>query len=122
MKKFFKIFGIIIAVIGMIMIVLFEVASVDHYIDSKLEKFHVAQSPQQDCIMLPPVHIELNKETSVDISEREFKITLIATPEEFAKYLNSISNDGINQIVIKGESVENDKIKWSVWTTNKPNK
>lgn len=121
MTKLFKILVIIFVVSGISIIALFEIVAVDRYIDSKIEEIQLKRNHQQDYIMLPSAHIELNEESSVEIPKCKVKTTLVATPEEFTRYINSISNDGINQIVIKGEAMGDDtkNVRWYVWTTTK---
>ena len=112
MKKIFKILGLIVGIIAMIVIMFFEVAAFDGYIDSKVDKVQTA-------IQAPPTSITIP--TNLGYSASTYCIELTATPEEFNDYFeNVIANDTINQIIISGQRMENDtrKIKWTIVYNN----
>ena len=112
MKKTLKIIGIILGVIAMIVIMFFEVAAFDGYIDSKVDKVQTA-------IQAPPTSITIP--TNLGYSASTFCIELIATPDEFKDYFeNVLAKDTINQIMISGQRVGNDtrKIKWAIVYNN----
>ena len=112
MKKTLKIIGITLGVIAMIVIMFFEVAAFDGYIDSKVDKVQTA-------IQAPPTSITIP--TNLGYSASTFCIELIATPDEFKDYFESVlAKDTINQIMISGQRIGNDtrKIKWAIVYNN----
>ena len=112
MKKTLKIIGIILGVIAMIVILFFEVAAFDGYIDSKVDKVQTA-------IQAPPTSITIP--INLGYSASTYCIELTATPDEFVDYFeNVIAKDTINQIMISGHRIGNDtrKIKWAIVYNN----
>ena len=112
MKKTLKIIGITLGVIAMIVVLFFEVAAFDGYIDSKVDKVQTA-------IQAPPTSITIP--TNLGYSASTYCIELTATPDEFVDYFeNVIAKDTINQIMISGQRIGNDtrKIKWAIVYNN----
>ena len=112
MKKIFKILGLIVGIIAMIVIMFFEVAAFDGYINSKVDKV-------QTTIQAPPTSITIP--TNLGYSAYTYCIELTATPDEFKDYFeNVIAKDTINQIMISGQRIGNDtrKIKWAIVYNN----
>ena len=112
MKKTLKIIGITLVVIVAIVIMLFEVAAFDGYINSKVDRVQTA-------VQAPPTSITIP--TNLGYSASTFCIELTATPDEFVDYFeNVIANDTINQIIISGQRMGNDtrKIKWAIVYNN----
>ena len=112
MKKTLKIIGITLAVIAAIVILLFEVAAFDDYINSKVDRVQTA-------VQAPPTSITIP--TNLGYSASTYCIELTATPDEFVDYFeNVIAKDTINQIMISGQRIGNDtrKIKWAIVCNN----
>lgn len=112
MKKTLKIIGITLGVIAMIVIMFFEVAAFDGYIDSKVDKVQTA-------VQAPPTGITIP--TNLGYSASTYCIELTATPDEFKDYFESVlAKDTINQIMISGQRMGNDtrKIKWAIVYNN----
>ena len=112
MKKTLKIIGITLAVIAAIVILLFEVAAFDDYINSKVDRVQTA-------VQAPPTSITIP--TNLGYSASTYCIELTATPDEFVDYFeNVLAKDTINQIMISGQRTGNDtrKIKWAIVYNN----
>ena len=112
MKKTLKIIGITLGVITMIVIMFFEVATIDGYIDSKVDRVQTA-------VQAPPTSITIP--TNLGYNASTYCIELTATPDEFVDYFeNVLAKDTINQIMISGQRMSNDtrKIKWAIVYNN----
>ena len=113
MKKIFKILGLIVGIIAMIVIMFFEVAAFDSYINDKIDR------AQTTAVQAPPAGITIPTNFGYNVST--FCIELTATPDEFKDYFeNVLANDTINQIMISGQRMGNDtrKIKWAIVYNN----
>ena len=113
MKKFLKVIGIILGIIAMCVILFFEVAAFDGYINDKIDR------AQTTVIQTPPAGVTIPTNFGYDVST--FCIELTATPDEFNDYFeNVLAKDTINQIIISGQRMENDtrKIKWTIVYNN----
>lgn len=105
MKKTLKIIGITLAVIVAIVIMLFEVAAFDGYINSKVDRVQTAVQATPTSITIP---------TNLGYSASTYCIELKATPDEFKDYFeNVIAKDTINQIMISGQRIEKNFIKFN---------
>lgn len=108
MKKFFKIIGIILGVIAVFALAFFEIAFIDGYINSKVEKVQTA-------VQAPPTEITIPTNSGYTASTSNIKLT--ATPDEFNDYFEKVlASDTINQIIITGHRLDNDtkKMKWDI--------
>ena len=113
MKKTLKVIGIILGIIAMCVILFFEVAAFDSYINDKIDR------AQTTAVQAPPAGITIPTNFGYNVST--FCIELTATPDEFKDYFeNVLANDTINQIIISGQRMENDtrKIKWAIVYNN----
>lgn len=112
MKKFFKIGGIILGVIIMLIVLFFEVAAFDNYIDSKFDRVQATVQTPSAGITIP---------TNFGYSASTFNVELTATPAEFKDYFEKVlANDTINQIMITGQRLDNNtkKMKWAIVFNN----
>lgn len=112
MKKTLKIIGITLIVIVAIVIMFFEVAAFDDYINSKVDRVKTT-------VQAPPTSITIP--TNLGYSASTYCIDLTATPDEFVDYFeNVLAKDTINQIIISGQRMGNDtrKIKWAIVYNN----
>ena len=112
MKKVLKVIGIILIVLICCIVVFFEVAAFDGYLDSKIDRVQTSFQSFPTGITIP---------TNFGYSVSTFCIELTATPDEFNDYFeNVLARDTINQIMISGQRITNDtrKIKWSIVYNN----
>lgn len=117
MKKFLKVIGIILGIIAMCIILFFEVAAFDNYINDKIDRAQTAA--QIPSTQTPPAGVTIPTNFGYNVST--FCIELTATPDEFKDYFESVlANDTINQIIISGQRMGNDtrKIKWAITYNN----
>ena len=88
MKKFLKVIGITLGVIAMCVVLFFEVAAFDCYINNKIDR------AQTTAVQAPPAGITIP--TNSDYSVSTYCIELTATPDEFKDYFeNVLANDTI---------------------------
>ena len=113
MKKTLKVIGIILGIIAMCVILSFEVAAFDSYINDKIDRV------QTTAVQTLPAGITIP--TNLGYSASTYCIDLTATPDEFVDYFeNVLAKDTINQIIISGQRMGNDtrKIKWAIVYNN----
>ena len=130
MKKTLKVIGIILGIIAMCVILFFEVAAFDGYIDSKVDKVQAAIQEQktisQDSLVkasLPlifsdpslglvggklPTDFPAYHNPTVDCG-------ITGTPAEFAKYFEKcFKGSKVDQVIITAVDMENGKLRWHI--------
>lgn len=114
-NKWVKYPAIAIGVAIALVIIFFEVAFFDAYLDSKFEKYQ--NEVPQEFLNLQPMDFQTANE---DI--KSYNIEITGTPQEFREYFESlVENDTITMIMITG--IQKDKatknLQWSITYTNR---
>ena len=132
MKKILKIVGITLIVIAAIVIMLFEVAAFDGYIDSKVDKVQAAIQEQktisisQDSLVKASLPL-IFSDPSLDLVGGKLPTDFPAyhnptvdcgitgTPAEFAKYFEKCFKDlKADQVIITAVDIDNGKLRWHI--------
>lgn len=130
MKKIFKILGLIVGIIAMIVIMFFEVAAFDGYIDSKVDKVQAAIQEQKtiskDSIMKASLPL-IFSDQSLDLVGGNLPTDFPAyhnpttdcgitgTPAEFAKYFEKCFKDSkADQVIITAVDMNDGKLRWHI--------
>lgn len=132
MKKILKIVGITLIVIAAIVIMLFEVAAFDGYIDSKVDKVQAAIQEQktisisQDSLVKASLPL-IFSDPSLDLVGGKLPTDFPAyhnptvdcgitgTPAEFAKYFEKCFKDlKADQVIITAVDMNDGKLRWHI--------
>ena len=130
MKKIFKILGLIVGIIAMIVIMFFEVAAFDGYIDSKVDRVQAAIQEQKtiskDSIMRASLPL-IFSDQSLDLVGGKLPTDFPAyhnpttdcgitgTPAEFAKYFEKCFKDSkADQVIITAVDMNDGKLRWHI--------
>jgi hypothetical protein len=130
MKKIFKILGLIVGIIAMIVIMFFEVAAFDGYIDSKVDRVQAAIQEQKtiskDSIMKASLPL-IFSDQSLDLVGGKLPTDFPAyhnpttdcgitgTPAEFAKYFEKCFKDSkADQVIITAVDMNDGKLRWHI--------
>lgn len=130
MKKIFKILGLIVGIIAMIVIMFLEVAAFDGYIDSKVDRVQAAIQEQKtiskDSIMkasLPLIFSDQSLDLVGGKSPTDFPAYhnpttdcgITGTPAEFAKYFEKCFKDSkADQVIITAVDMNDGKLRWHI--------
>jgi hypothetical protein len=130
MKKTLKIIGITLAVIVAIVIMLFEVAAFDGYVNSKVDRVQAAIQEQKtiskDSIMKASLPL-IFSDQSLDLVGGKLPTDFPAyhnpttdcgitgTPAEFAKYFEKCFKDSkADQVIITAVDMNDGKLRWHI--------
>ena len=130
MKKIFKILWLIAGIIAMIVIMFFEVAAFDGYIDSKVDRVQAAIQEQKtiskDSIMkasLPLIFSDQSLDLVGGKLPKDFPAYhnpttdcgITGTPAEFAKYFEKCFKDSkADQVIITAVDMNDGKLRWHI--------